>query len=133
GDVRVVARGVRKVELVRVGVEEQHRRALGLDHVAAFVDDERQELAQLEARGEGVAELVEEPEPGGVVELSHGTAEARGGRPRGQLRAGENRRAPRRPACYLRRNTIGLGIPTRWTSAKLPLLSATPIRAREST
>src|SRR5262245_8703895 len=74
---RVVAGGVREVELVGVAVEEEHGGALGLENLAALLDHEGQQLAEVEPRREGDAQLVEMAETSCFVDAGHGPALSR--------------------------------------------------------
>ena len=61
--VGVLLGDVRKDELVRGRIEEEHRAALRVEDVATLADHERDELLELDPPGERARELVEELEP----------------------------------------------------------------------
>src|SRR5213596_2472807 len=62
GHLRVLLGDVGEVELGSLGVEQQDRRAFGIEHLAALADHERDQLVEFEPRYEGAAEIVEQPE-----------------------------------------------------------------------
>jgi hypothetical protein len=65
-DRRIILGDEREIELVGVGVEQQHRRAHGVEHLAALADHEWEQLVELDARGERAREVVEHPETCGA-------------------------------------------------------------------
>jgi hypothetical protein len=66
GHVGVLLRDVREVELLLLVIDQQHRRALGVQDFPAAGHDELDQAVELAARGERATELVEQPQPGGV-------------------------------------------------------------------
>ena len=59
-DLGILLVDVGEKELVTLVIDEEHRRPLGVEHFAGLGDDQGQELIDVEPRGKGAAELVEE-------------------------------------------------------------------------
>ena len=71
---RIFVGDIGEEQLLRIGVEQQDADALGAQRLAAFGDHQAAEVLQLGARGKGAAELVQQSQPGAVVE--HGADES---------------------------------------------------------
>jgi hypothetical protein len=67
GDVLPLGDDVGEIELALRLVEEEHRRPLGVEHLAHLAHHERDQLVEFDLTGKGAPEFVEEPEPPAVV------------------------------------------------------------------
>jgi hypothetical protein len=63
GDVGILIRDVREVELIARLVEQEDRSPLGVEGLAALLDDQRGELFEVEPGREGAAQVVEQLGP----------------------------------------------------------------------
>ena len=62
---------VREIQLILLRIEEQHGHSLGVERLAALRGDERQQVLELDVRGKGAAEIVEEPQARGIGSFCH--------------------------------------------------------------